>query len=243
MEKHLNCGHDKQLGHVRKTAGQKERNAAQMYEKDSITGRLNQLYQESKLTREEFAKRCEISTSALTNYLKGSRTPDAIKLPHICEEFNVSADWLLGLSDVRKPSAELKGVVEFTGLSESAINKIVMMAKADEQIKKVLSRAIESSRFDEFIYRLYIYMMHVDNLKESDFDDENKNVDWEFGKVSLYATEATGYFKQGVKDAVGKLCNDLYIQAFQQIKFTKAPAKIRLVSADELVYMPTKDSE
>ncbi len=119
-----------------------------MYKENSITGRLNQLYQESKLTREEFAKRCKISTSALTNYLKGSRTPDAAKLPCICEEFEVSADWLLGLSDVRMPSAEMRAVSEYINLPEDTVLHI---KNYDAKMLNAFIRFIEHEAFDRLI--------------------------------------------------------------------------------------------
>ena len=136
-----------------------------MYESNSFTGRLNKLLQDSNLTREEFAKRCQVSGSALTNYLNGSRTPDAAKLKPICEEFSVSADWLLGLSDVRMPSTDLKAVVEYTGLSEAAINIIVKLSQQKE-LSNAFSNMIEKPEFPELIEKYYKYLELAKKIRE-----------------------------------------------------------------------------
>ncbi len=220
--------------------GWKGRFETRMYNKNSTAGRLNQLFIESNLTREEFAKRCKISTSALTNYLKG-RIPETDKVLFICKEFNVSADWLLMLSDVRKPSADIRAVCEYTGLSEMAINKIVRLSEENSQTSEVINRVIEATKFEGLVYRLYIYLMNIDSLDESDYDENHKSVEWNDENVTLGKVEANGYFKQGVKEAIGNLCNELYIQGFEQIKFTKAPKEIRIASGDDIVYLPVKN--
>ena len=214
-----------------------------MYDEKSLTGRLNTLYNDSRMTNDKFAEICGVSGSAMQNYLKGTRPFPSAKIPKVCAAFSVSADWLLGLSDVRKPSTDLRGVCEYTGISEEAIKKIEEISQEDEYIKDVISRVIESSRFDNVIYRLYVYLANVDAIKESDFDDDIEPFNFENEKVSLPRKEAIRYFKEGVKESVGNLCNDLYIQCFQRLRFTKAPAKIRLVSADEIVYMPVKGTD
>ena len=189
-----------------------------MYEENSITGRLNQLYQESKLTREEFAKRCEISTSALTNYLKGSRTPDAAKLPHICEEFKVSADWLLGLSDIRNPSAELKGVVDYTGLSEKVIKRITDNDDLGEYINEI-NHFIEIPYFRDFIqeYKLFLTM-----LQRYDIDEENHYEENEDGKIVLSKCASVRFIMRSLERFLADITNeDYYAQCDIALKNTQ----------------------
>ena len=48
-----------------------------------------------------FAAQCEIAQPMMDRYLKGENAPSSEKLMQICVKTGCSADWLLGLSDVR----------------------------------------------------------------------------------------------------------------------------------------------
>jgi transcriptional regulator with XRE-family HTH domain len=50
--------------------------------------------------------------------------PDIIKLTKIAQYFNVSADFLLGLSEVESPDANARSAVEYTGLTEAAVERL-----------------------------------------------------------------------------------------------------------------------
>ncbi len=178
-----------------------------MYDENSFAGRLNKLYQESGLTREEFAKRCGgISVSAMTNYLNGSRTPDAVKLPAICQEFSVSADWLLGLSDVRKPSAELKGVVDFTGLSEEVIKRITNKDDLGEFINEI-NHLIEIPDFLGFIkeYRQYLTMLQRYDIVEKNNYEENED-----GKIVLSKSASVHFIMRNLERCLADITYEDY---------------------------------
>ena len=61
------------------------------------------------------------SRQSVTGYIDGSTFPTADKIAAIAKAYHVSADWLLGLSDVRSPDADMQAACQFTGLSEYAI--------------------------------------------------------------------------------------------------------------------------
>ena len=219
-----------------------------MYKNQALKDRLNQLYTESELSIDKFAATLKISGSAMQNYLNPNNTQNSRDLPtdkiaDVCRGYNVSADWLLGLSDVRKPSTDLRGVCEYTGLSENAILKIEKLSKEDEYNSDCISQMIESEKFSHVITRLYAYIASMDCLEDSDFDDDMRSFDIVDDKVLLHRTEAVRYFKEALKESIGILCNDLYIQHIQQHVFSNAPAKFRLVSADELVYIREQDTK
>lgn len=58
--------------------------------------RIRQLIDESGISQTEFCRRTNIQKSALSNYLKGDRTPRQDQLTKIADAFNVSAAWLMG---------------------------------------------------------------------------------------------------------------------------------------------------
>lgn len=85
---------------------------------------LNKIFKDSKKTQDEFSKGIGISRQSLYYYLSGERVPDAITLRKICEGFNVSADWLLGLSNVKIRDADLQAVSRYIELSQETIEAL-----------------------------------------------------------------------------------------------------------------------
>ena len=61
--------------------------------------KLKQLRQENGVKQEEVAKAIGITKSAYSNYEQGIREPSFQILTKLCKYFDVSSDYLLGLSD------------------------------------------------------------------------------------------------------------------------------------------------
>ncbi|SDX05623.1 helix-turn-helix domain-containing protein [Tepidimicrobium xylanilyticum] len=93
--------------------------------------RLLQLRKEKNMSREELAKKLNLSYSAISKYETGARTPDDDIKKKIAEYFNVSLDYLMGVSDIRYPYKE-----EDEKLSD--LDKFLLELK-----KKAIERGIE----------------------------------------------------------------------------------------------------
>lgn len=76
-------------------------------------------------TQEEFGKRMGISRPTVALYLSGKRTPEPEILYRICKACGCSSDWLLGLSDVRSPSADVRAVCDFLLWRESTLDRLL----------------------------------------------------------------------------------------------------------------------
>ncbi len=61
--------------------------------------KLRELRTEKKLTQKQIAKLLGISTTCYGGYEQGYREPDFKTLVKICKLFEVSADYMLGLTD------------------------------------------------------------------------------------------------------------------------------------------------
>lgn len=72
-----------------------------------INERLRLLREERGLLQRDIAQLLNISTSAYGYYEQGKRTPDMHVIQVLAKFYNVSSDWLIGLSDVRKPKSEI----------------------------------------------------------------------------------------------------------------------------------------
>lgn len=83
--------------------------------------RLRELLAENGKSQKELAEAMGKTRQAIGYYADGSSSPDWEALKFIANYFEVSADYLLGLSDVRSPEVNMQIVCNYTGLSEGAI--------------------------------------------------------------------------------------------------------------------------
>lgn len=64
--------------------------------------RLKLLRKEKKLTQVEFAKIIKVAPSTIGMYEVGNREPNIATIKIIADFFNVSSDYLIGLSNIRE---------------------------------------------------------------------------------------------------------------------------------------------
>ena len=94
------------------------------FQKDIFIKRFYELKEAAGETNKDLQEAFGLSLSAVINYQTGKRTPDIAFLHKLAEHYNVSADYLLGLSDVKSTEQDMKTACKVTGLSEKAINNI-----------------------------------------------------------------------------------------------------------------------
>ena len=192
-----------------------------------------------KKTQLEFAEFLGISRASVSFYEKGDRVPDAIVLAKIALKCNVSADWLLGLTDNATSDISLKGVCKYMGLSENSIEHLVRIAKDSYYENDFVDKFFESSSFSVFIHDLYhfycssiadyiiklIWSLCIDEpMPECGFIDEKPNGFSKF--IDLLDSvidsdiinpfiknfiEEDGIFKLNHDESPFKLLHDLYI--------------------------------
>lgn len=95
------------------------------FDKDGIfQQRFREQYGKLNITQQAFADALGVSRPTVMGWLDGKNIPDIISLKRMTELFNVSADYLLGISDTERPDVNLRAAVEYTGLSEKAVERI-----------------------------------------------------------------------------------------------------------------------
>lgn len=70
-------------------------------ETNILGNRIKSLRLEANLTQEEFGKPYSLKKSTVSQYESGSSRPDDELKKRIALDYNVSLDWLMGLTDVR----------------------------------------------------------------------------------------------------------------------------------------------
>ena len=146
------------------------------------------------------SKALGVSRPTISGWLDGKAVPDILSLKKIANHFNVSADYLLGLSDVASPDVSLRAAATYTGLSEAAVQALhngldnvecdwepdmerETEPDSDAVIRKTLSAAsalIESDNFSSMVTYLEevaetLYWKKFLDLLEEAYCEEDPN--------------------------------------------------------------------
>ncbi len=118
-------------------------------EKDRFKSRFRKLYELSGcVSITQFAKQLEMNRQSVDRYYNGERCPDAPALAQICEKMDVSADWLLGLSEVRSTSSDINTCVQTMGITEDATKAIINL---ELEQKSAFNRYIQHMEFQQMM--------------------------------------------------------------------------------------------
>ena len=85
--------------------------------KQAFSKHLKELMEENKDTQSDLAAAIDVQRQSISYYLNGDRNPGADVIKRIAEKYDVSADWLLGLSKDRRreiTSADDLGIADTT---------------------------------------------------------------------------------------------------------------------------------
>jgi len=99
-------------------------------ENNILGNRLKTLRLEAGLTQEEFGKPYSLKKSTVSQYESGSSRPDDALKKRIATDYNVTLDWLMGMSDIRNYSdnkyitVALHNDTEYDDLPDEAKNEI-----------------------------------------------------------------------------------------------------------------------
>lgn len=99
---------------------------------------LRTLMEERKINQETLAKFCGVQRQSISQWKDGNTRPDIQSLMKIATFFDVSTDWLLGLSDNRTTDQATKELCETLGLSDLAIDLLKRSKKSEKQLMQNL---------------------------------------------------------------------------------------------------------
>ena len=174
----------------------------------SISSTLKDLRTENKLTQNEFAEKMNCNRQKIADWERGKSTPSADDLILLSKTFGVSADSLLGLSDVPTTDKNLQFVCDYLGLTEKACG-LIHRAIIDLPI---LNRSTFNFLIESEVYiNLAFYLdKFVEHSKKKDYAAEitdtagqKKHIE----KTKLYLFEAQELLSDSFK---------VYIKAGEQ---------------------------
>lgn len=86
--------------------------------------KLKEIRKEHNLNQSEFGELFGLTQNTITNIENDKRVPTYEILIEIAKRFNISVDYLLGLSEAKTNDIELKAICDYTGLTEDIINTL-----------------------------------------------------------------------------------------------------------------------
>lgn len=102
--------------------------------------RLRNLIDDNKTTIQALSNEINKTRQAVSQYCSGETQPNVETIIEIAKYFNVSADYLLGLSDSPTTDRDVSFICEYTGLSQNNIEKL-------RQYKKIASQELEEFKY------------------------------------------------------------------------------------------------
>ena len=143
---------------------------------------LRDLRKEKGVSQEELSYVLGVSKSTIGLWETGDTLPDAGSLHDLAVYYGVSADYLLGLSDIKTNKAHPRVVCELTGLSEEAF-KAIWAISCSEQ--KYGNRKLKDAMNEFLSNKKFVSLM----MELKSCITESENVGAEVSKLSSYADD------------------------------------------------------
>lgn len=167
-------------------------------EEQTFLRRFRDLFNEKGCSQVELADAIGSYRTTVASWLDGISTPNAHMVKALADYFSVSADYLLCISDTRSSDVNVKAAMEYTGLSEEAVEWLHIglddfecdgEVGLDDQTKKenwdAASALIQSEAFSKMIHHLKevaleaylekILKILYEDYSDSDLPEEDPN--------------------------------------------------------------------
>lgn len=128
---------------------------------------LRGLMFDKKTSQTELAAHVKCTRQAISLYATGQSTPDIDILVKMAKYFEVSTDYLLGLTTTKTSDVKIKNICKYTGLSENAVNGIISINNEIhlQETKDILNEILISGKFKELICDIVLSIDHYFNKK------------------------------------------------------------------------------
>jgi len=200
-----------------------------------VTGkRIKLLREEMRMTLDEFGRKIGLEgagrtlTTKLCNIENGKSELDIDTTIIISKIYDVSINWLLGISPINIKKEKFYNIQKYTGLSESAIDRLHSLCKGDLKEKEEKQNYINIRKENEYIdYESYLYYINkiipnnilisvISNLRKLDIvsknekdNDDGISINMTSKRVILSNKKAREFLLQQAKDECNKLMEDI----------------------------------
>lgn len=191
-----------------------------MCDKNITTVRLKQLIENSGKTRKEIAEQLKCDTSTITKHYNGDRDITTDFLIKYANLFDVSADYLLGLSDTPTTDKDIQFICKYTGLSERAIEVLSIYnnnKRIKNQLTPIIDKLLKSHKLpficwciDDFSEAIeqknnVLDCLMTEDLKLSENNEDKENVIEQYKKLTDKADLSLFRLQETITDFT-KIC-------------------------------------
>lgn len=122
-------------------------------EKYTFPSRLRKLMETTKTTQRELSNAIGVRPQTVSLYVQGQSFPDVNGLAKIARYFGISADYLIGNSEMPNADLSMQDVHKITGLSAGAICKLqnIFDKNCETAFSDIISLLIEDSNAEYYL--------------------------------------------------------------------------------------------
>lgn len=203
---------------------------------------------ERKLRQQDLADYLGVKRQTISLYMTGQSMPDAEQLKNISIYFNVSADYLLGLTDVPTVNTNTRKVCDYVGLSQEAVellhnmsnNKFKNKPKRPAALDIVNEVIFSASLFNDCVYRSILAAAQYKKVL-SRYSQQDIKSFWEKKDLERIddAFKPIDSIKDGIEVSAGEAAILFRLQAIENIK--RAAERVISRYSQEIIPLMTKD--
>lgn len=170
-----------------------------MFDFDLFCVRFNQLIEEKGISQLELSKAMNLSQPVISKLKKHTgQAPSADTIYLIAKYFNVSTDWLLGLTNIRSTDKATKELCDTLGLDEEFINHLKKRTALNDALNFLFTQHSNYERVKELNSNNY-------DVLETTYKIDN----WTAFSIMNLLTEFVELFNSGIEnDVYYKLTSD-----------------------------------
>lgn len=197
-----------------------------------------------------------IQRQSISKYMNGQTKPDVDTITIICKALDVSADYLLGLSDEITTNMDERAVIEYTGLSNSSITTLHLLSKSPEMtfLKRFLDDFIDFSQIASSWYQInkaaqaLSMATNNNNKRKLDITSDIENIsNFVIGNSECFQInplDAADYYRslvianisRNIDDIVSQIVDELHSMYEYHLEFNGSvtPNEITLSTSDDI---------
>mgnify|MGYP001771348375 CR=1 FL=1 len=138
--------------------------------------RLRGLIESRKTTITALANVLKISRQSVSQYQDGTGQPNVDKLCKIAQHFNVSTDYLVGLSSIPSTNNDTRDICEKTGLSEHTVSRLMQDDKRDRWAEVIDQLVLHPGVLDALHAYLFFDVDYFATVEDGKASDDHRKV-------------------------------------------------------------------
>lgn len=166
-------------------------------EKEIIGQRISKLLMERGLPQRDLASAVGVHANVVSYWCRSVRVPNIDQIVDVANFFDVTTDYLLGLTDVAAPDMDMQALCGMTGLTKEAAANLLRFSRPQEPEMEDVMPAVNAMLSDSAVSSglvSYIYFLMEDCERADDYLREGERPDSWLGKAM-----ATGKLVDGME--------------------------------------------